>query len=468
MRYVSTRGAAEEKDFKGVVETGLASDGGLYVPAHFPVFSVDEWRGFAALSYRELAHKIMTPFVGDCLSPDELRGLIAASYVSFLHPEITPLRPLQQNIQLLELFHGPTLAFKDIALQFLGRLLGHFAARRGSDKLLVLGATSGDTGSAAIEGCRDLPNVDVFILYPHQRPSDVQRLQMTTVDAVNVHVLAIKGTFDDCQTLVKQAFNDPVMRARYPLTAVNSINWARILAQTVYYCYAALRADTLDAPVHFVVPTGNFGNAFAGYVAKRMGLPIGQLVIATNRNDSLARFVATGEMRAGSVQPSLSPSMDIQMASNAERFLFELLGRDGNAVASAMQLVNGNKTYALPDAARETLQRTFRAFTVSDAETTEAMRTAWKEHHQLIDPHTAVGVHAAKELRKELPDDVSISLACAHPAKFPETMLAATGQKPVLPAALSDLYQRREHFTVLPAAYAALTDYIVQHRGAGS
>lgn len=461
MMYVSTRGAAPELDFEGVVRRGLAADGGLYVPSTWPRFSDDDLKAFGFLSYTELAVRIIKAFTGSSLSAGEVAALAQDTYSRFAHPDVTPLIKVDDQLHLLELFHGPTLAFKDVALQFLGRLFGHFVYKHGGS-LTVVGATSGDTGSAAIEGCRGIPGVRVFILYPHERPSDVQRRQMTCVDAPNVHALAIKGSFDDCQALVKQVFNDETMRQKHTLTAVNSINWARILAQVVYYFYAGLKAGARHTPVNFVVPTGNFGNIFAGYVAKMCGLPIAKLAIATNQNDSLAQFLNSGVMGGGVVKPSLSPSMDIQIASNAERYLFELMGRDGAKVRGAMQDLKTDGKMHISAEAFYRMKEEFMGDSVTDAETQGTMKSFFAQHGILLDPHTAVGVHVAQKLRTQLKGPI-ISLACAHPAKFPETVKAATGQDAPLPPHLSDLYARKERFTVLENSYDALTSFINTH-----
>lgn len=461
MRYVSTRGGDTAEHFEDVVNRGLARDGGLFVPERWPVFSPDDMRKMTHLSYTELAVRIMQPFVGDSLYAGELAALVQDTYARFAHPDIAPLCNVDERLFILELFHGTTLAFKDMALQFLGRLFGHFVYKRGG-ALTVLGATSGDTGSAAIEGCRGIPGVRVFILYPHERPSEVQRRQMTCVDAPNVHAIAVKGSFDDCQALVKAAFNNVALREKHTLTAVNSINWARILAQVVYYFYAGLRAGALQQPVNFVVPTGNFGNIYSGHLAKKMGLPVARLVIATNQNDSMTRFVETGMMSTGAVAPTLSPSMDIQIASNAERFLYELLGNNGAEVQAMMHKLSQEKKYQLPPTAHAALQAEFMAERVNDDETKTTMKNVWEQHHLLIDPHTAVGVTAANRLREKLAGKI-IALGCAHPAKFPETVRAVTGQTPPLPSHLADLYQRQERFTVMENDFAALTAFIDSH-----
>ncbi|MDX1922787.1 MAG: threonine synthase [Alphaproteobacteria bacterium] len=458
MRYISTRGGDAVPDFESVVARGLASDGGLFVPETWPQFSVDELRKLSTLSYIQLAQRIMQPFVGDSLSAGELAALVQDTYAGFDHPDVVPLTKVDDQLSLLELFHGTTLAFKDVALQFLGRVFGHFTYKHGGS-MTVIGATSGDTGSAAIEGCRGIPGIKVIILYPHNRPSEVQRRQMTCVDAPNVFAVALEGSFDDCQALVKQAFNNQELRKKHTLTAVNSINWARILAQVVYYFYAGLKAGALEKPVNFVVPTGNFGNVFAGHVAKKMGLPIHRLVIATNKNDSMTKFIETGLMTSGVVSPSLSPSMDIQIASNAERYLYELLNEDAGQVKAAMQQIAAHKDVQLPSAAHSMLKNEFMASSVSDEDTKATIKAVWEKHGILLDPHTAVGVTIANRFRSQLPGQI-ISLACAHPAKFPEIVREVTGQNPPLPPHLADLYQRPERFTVMPNDYAAFVNFI--------
>lgn len=456
--FISTRGRVENASFEEVVREGLAADGGLFVPRSFPSLNAADLKALSYLSYIELAQRIMQPFVGNALSPGTLAALAQDSYAHFAHADVTPLVALDDRAFMLELFHGPTLAFKDVALQFLGRLFGHFTYEK-HEALTVLGATSGDTGSAAIEGCRGIKGVRVFILYPHNRPSEVQRRQMTTVPDDNVHAIAIEGSFDDCQNLVKQAFNDSAMRAAHKLTAVNSINWARIMAQVVYYFYAGLRAGALQQPVNFVVPTGNFGNVYAGYVAKQMGLPVGKLVMATNSNDSLVRFLVSGVMQPTVASPTLSPSMDIQIASNAERYVFELFGRDGAMMETAMQALKTQGGYQLSAAQMERMRGEFMAVSVSDDDTKLMMRQMAQYKNMLVDPHTAVGLQAMHRLYDQLQGPI-VSLACAHAAKFPETVEETTGRKAELPAHLADLYQRTERYTVLPNDYAALTDFI--------
>ncbi len=461
MRYISTRGGGGSCDFEQAVLRGLAPDGGLYVPESFPAFSGEELKAMADLPYRELACKVMAPFVAPCLSPEELKALVDESYAGFDVPEVAPLVKLDDGFMLLELFHGPTLAFKDIALQLLGRIFGHFATKRGGG-LTVLGATSGDTGSAAIAGCGGIKGVRVIILYPHERPSEIQRRQMTTVDAPNVHVVAVQGAFDDCQAMVKHAFGDETLRARCNLTAVNSINWARIIAQTVYYIHAGLRAGALEKPVSFVVPSGNFGNIYAGHVAGRLGLPLHRLVAATNRNDSLAQFIRAGLLKPGPVVPSLSPSMDIQVPGNLERYLFGILDRKGGAVTEALEAAKSPEGYRLPAELLQKMQAEFMADTASDRQTNDAIAAAKTMSGQTIDPHTAVGFHAAMGLTGNLPGAV-IALACAHPAKFPETVRGVLRAPPPVPARIQGLKKKRERFTILPKNPEALRTYIFSH-----
>ncbi len=466
MKYHSTRGQAPVLDFANAVLTGLARDGGLYVPESYPVFSPEQWRRLRGKSYQEVAEAVMMPFVGDAIAPDILRKLIDEACAGFHHQAIAPLTQLDTNHFLLELFHGPTLAFKDYALQFLGKLLDHLLRERG-DRLTILCATSGDTGSAAIEACRDKASIDIFVLHPHNRTSEIQRKQMTTVRSPNVHNIALQGSFDDCQTLVKGLFNDLTFRDQYQLSAVNSINWARILAQVVYYAYASLSLGAPDRSVSFAVPTGNFGNVFAAYVAKRMGLPITRLAVGTNKNDILSRFFDSGEMRTSAVCPSLSPSMDIQISSNFERLLFDAYDRDATRVAQTMATFRDTGTFCVPPEILAELRKTFVGGRLDDEGTTQVIRDTYQRTGELIDPHTAVA--CAPHLLKLLPpDSVHVSLACAHPAKFPSAAQAAVGLSPVLPAFLDDLFDREEQFTVLENRQAAVKALVEEQLGARS
>ena len=461
MQYISTRDAripSERLAFDQVLLAGLARDGGLYVPAEWPRLTEDGLRALRGKSYAEIAAAVIAPFVGDAIAPAVLRRLIETAYQGFGHAAVAPLKQLAPELWLMELFHGPTLAFKDYALQLVGPLFDHVLERRG-ERATIIGATSGDTGSAAIEACRDRAALDIFILYPHGRISEVQRRQMTTVVSPNVHAIAIEGTFDDCQDLVKAMFADAPFRAALRLSAVNSINWARIMAQVVYYVTSAVALGAPDRSIGFSVPTGNFGNVYAAHVARRMGLPIAELVIATNRNDILARFINEGAMTIHDVEPSLSPSMDIQVSSNFERLLFELKERNGGAVAEA--LAGFRRTGALPSIPAEwqAARALFAACRVSDDQTRATIAATWRESGELIDPHTAVAVAAARAARRD-PCIPMVTLACAHPAKFPDAVESASGKRPQLPARLADLLTRPERVTLLANDLNIVKDYV--------
>ncbi|MGB1548401.1 MAG: threonine synthase [Alphaproteobacteria bacterium] len=461
MRYVSTRGEAPELPFDEVLLTGLARDGGLYVPASFPRFDPPALQELKGLAYAELAIRVMTPFLGATITPKDFARLVGEAYAGFDDAEVAPLREIGPGLWLMELFHGPTLAFKDYALQVLGRLFDHVLKARTS-RITVLGATSGDTGSAAIEACRDRDSIDIFILHPKGRVSDVQRRQMTTVKAANVHNLAIEGTFDDCQDLVKAMFNDTAFRDGLQLSSVNSINWARILAQTVYYFFAALKLGLAEKEIAFSVPTGNFGNVYAGYVAKQMGLPIRRLVIGTNRNDILYRFFAEGEMAVRAVEPSLSPAMDIQISSNFERYLFDLYGRDGEKLRAAMAAFRRDGRLQVERNLLDQAVETFSAHRFDDAATLETIAAVHGESGFLIDPHTAIAVASARaEMAKE--KTPMVALASAHPAKFPDAVEKATGIRPDLPAHLADLFEREERMTTLPNDLSEVRAYVKTH-----
>ena len=458
MRYVSTRGETAQLGFEEVLLAGLARDGGLYVPESWPRFSPDQIRALAGLNYAELAARVIAPFVGDTVNEDELHRICRDAYARFHHPAVAPLVEIDRNLWLLELFHGPTLAFKDFALQVLGRLFDHVLRKRGQ-RVTVVGATSGDTGSAAIEACRDRDAVDIFILHPKGRVSDVQRRQMTTVPSLNVHNIAIEGTFDDCQDLVKGMFNDRPFRESFRLSAVNSINWARIVAQTAYYFAAATALGAPGRSVAFCVPTGNFGNVYAGYVARQMGLPVERFIIATNQNDILARFFSTGRMEIQPVAPSYSPSMDIQVSSNFERLLFDMLDRDGAQVARAMGEFRSNGVMSVPPERLQVLKGLFSAARCDDAGTLEVIADLHRRSGILVDPHTAVGIAAARRLRGD-PAVPLVVLSTAHPAKFPDAVARATGVSPPLPPALADLMDRPERCTVLPNNLHAVEDFV--------
>jgi threonine synthase len=454
MIYISTRGHAPVLDFQGVLLAGLAEDGGLYVPQTWPEFSPAEWRAMRGLPYPELAARVMQPFIGDSVPSEELRAICVDAYAGFSHPAIVPLIQLDTALFTQELFHGPTLAFKDMAMQVLGRLFDYFLAR-GARRVTIVGATSGDTGSAALEAFRGSQNIDIVILHPAGRTSDVQRRQMTTILDANVRNVAVSGSFDDCQDLVKAMFSDLNFRQAVNLSAVNSINWARIAAQIPYYVASALALGAPDRPVDFSVPTGNFGNVLAAYAARRMGLPIRRLLVASNRNDILTRFLAANDMSIVPVEPSLSPSMDIQVSSNFERLLFELLDRDQRATASTMTDFRATGRMAVPGRAWERARSIFQGFRLDDEGTAAEIRRVAEATGYLADPHTAIGIAAAVKLSAD--DGVpAIAMGTAHPAKFPDAMERATGRRPDLPRHLADLYDRPERFTTAPCDLAAI------------
>jgi len=458
VKYVSTRGAAPALDFEGVLLTGLARDGGLYVPERWPHWSADEWRAMRGWSYAETAAAVMRPFVGDAVPTAAFDAMVAETYAGFDHAAVAPLKQLDEGLWLMELFHGPTLAFKDYALQLVGRLFDHVLARRGQ-RVTIVGATSGDTGSAAIEACRDRASIDIFILHPAGRTSEVQRRQMTTVASANVHNIALEGTFDDCQDAVKAMFNDAAFRDELKLSAVNSINWARIMAQIVYYVTAAVALGAPDRRIAFAVPTGNFGNVYAAYAAHRLGLPIAHLIVGSNRNDILARFFESGTMDVAPVEPTLSPSMDIQVSSNFERLLFELYDRDGAAVAQAMTDFRDTGRLAVGDNRWGAARELFDGHRTDDAGTLAEIRAVHAATGELVDPHTAVGLAAARERRRDATVPV-VALACAHPAKFPDAVEEATGVRPALPPRLADLYEREERLTLLPNDLARVKAFV--------
>lgn len=461
MQYISTRGSAAALDFEGVTLAGLASDGGLYLPTEWPRFSEAEIAAMAGLPYAELATRVMLPFVEGSLSQSELRDLCRQAYGRFAHDAVTPLVQLNHQHWLLELFHGPTLAFKDVALQLLGLLFEKFLARRNSN-LTIVGATSGDTGSAAIDAVAGREGVDIFMLHPKGRVSDVQRRQMTTVMAPNVHNIAIDGSFDDAQAMVKRMFGDAEMTSRFNIGAVNSINWARLMAQVVYYFACGIQLGAPHRPIAFSVPTGNFGDVFAGYVAAQMGLPVARLIVATNVNDILHRALSEGDYSTGTVTPTATPSMDIQVSSNFERLLFDCGGRDGAALAEQMRGFEATKAMRLTNAQREGAASLFSSARVDGDEVLQALRWAHDHAGEVIDPHTAVGLHAA--LASELDPAIPVvTLATAHPAKFPDAVERATGLRPSLPSRVGDLFAREEAFTELPGDYDAVRAFVSHH-----
>jgi threonine synthase len=459
MHYVSTRGRAPVLDFRAAMMSGLARDGGLYVPAFVPALTRAEIAAMAGLPYEEIAFRVMRPFLGDAFGEDAFRALIAAAYAGFGHAARAPIVQLGANHHLLELFHGPTLAFKDFAMQLIGQMMQAALARSG-ERITIVGATSGDTGSAAIEAFRGLENVDVFILFPEGRVSEVQRRQMTTPAEANVHALAIAGTFDDAQARVKDMFNDFAFRDAVGLAGVNSINWARVLAQVVYYFAGALALGAPHRAIDVTVPTGNFGDVFAGDIARRMGLPIERLVIATNQNDILHRALSGGEYRPDTVRPSISPSMDIQVSSNFERALFDAHGRDGAAVARLMQAV-GQGGFRLEAAPLDRLRGTFLSGRATEDETAETIRRIHATTGELLCPHSAVGVAVAEA---HLGTNPMMTLATAHPAKFPDAVEAATGLRPALPPRMADLFARPERVTPVANDLASIEALIRERR----
>lgn len=455
MRYISTRGQAPALTFEQAMMTGLATDGGLYVPETIPTLDRDQIAAMAGQSYEDIAFTVMRPFIGDTFSDAEFRTMIAKSYAGFDHAARAPLVQLAPNHFLLELFHGPTLAFKDFAMQLIGQMF-QAALKRSGERITIVGATSGDTGSAAIEAFRGLDNVDVFILFPHGRVSEVQRRQMTTPVEANVHALAMDGDFDDCQAMLKDMFNDTAFRDGVRLAGVNSINWGRVLAQVVYYFTAAVSLGAPHRKVSFTVPTGNFGDVFAGYIARQMGLPIAELVVATNHNDILHRTLHTGSYTKKGVVPSISPSMDIQVSSNFERALFYAYGGDGAAVADQMDdLKSGG--FKISQGAYQYLRDTFVSGRASEEDTSAAINTYLASHGELLCPHSAVGVHVAEAHLGAVP---MITLATAHPAKFPDAVKAASGVAAPLPPHMADLYSRDERVTRVACDFDVISKLI--------
>ncbi|MFP8965560.1 threonine synthase [Pokkaliibacter sp. CJK22405] len=446
MKYISTRGKAQSLGFEDVLLAGLASDGGLYVPERLPSFTHEEIASWRGLPYSELAFNVIRPFLGGCIDDSTFRTMVEDTYSVFRHKAVAPLQQLDSNEWVMELFHGPTLAFKDFALQLLGKLMDHVLAKR-NERLVIMGATSGDTGSAAIEGCRHCERVDIFILHPYQRVSEVQRRQMTTVLADNVHNIALEGNFDDCQQMVKDSFADQAFLEGRRLGAVNSINWARIMSQIVYYFAAGLALGAPDRPVSFSVPTGNFGDIFAGYLAKQMGLPIDQLIVATNRNDILHRVISNNDMSRQSLVHTLSPSMDIMVSSNFERLLFEVYDRKGEEVDALMARFR-NESVELESERWAEVQSLFASHCVDDDATVEMIAKVHADTGYLLDPHTAIGVVAARQCRRNDRTPM-VTLATAHPVKFPDAVLRAGLEAPALPEAMKDLFERPESYDVI-------------------
>ena len=461
MKYVSTRGACPEQNFEQVLLTGLAPDGGLYVPDELPHFSMEEISSWKDLAYPDLALKIITPFIGDEIPADALRSIIEESYAEFDHPDIAPLSKLAENEWILELFHGPTLAFKDFALQVLGRLLD-YVLQKNNQRVVILGATSGDTGSAALEGCRHSDHVDIFILHPHNRVSEVQRRQMTTVSGDNVFNLAVEGNFDDCQRIVKAAFADQsFLPDDRQLVAVNSINWARIMMQIVYYFSAALRLGGPENAVSFSVPTGNFGDIYAGYLAKNMGLPIKQLIVATNTNDILHRFISANDYSTNELTHTYSPSMDILVSSNFERYLFDLFDRDGKALADFMNR-SGSESLQVSEQQWQQVKAMFDSESVDDENTCNTIAEVHADSGLLLDPHTAIGVKAARDCNSDRGVPM-VALSTAHPAKFSDAITKAGIETPELPAHLQNLFDREEHYTVVGNELDEVKAFVKSH-----
>jgi threonine synthase len=463
MRYISTRGAAPARDFADVLLSGLAEDGGLFMPDTWPVFSADEWRSMRGLGYADLAARVMAPFTAGSIPLETLQRICRDAYGAFGHTAVVPLVQLETHLFTQELFHGPTLAFKDMAMQVLGRLFDHVLTARDA-RVTIVGATSGDTGSAAIEACANRERIDIVILHPHERTSMVQRRQMTTVLAPNVGNIALEGTFDDCQDIVKGLFAEVPFRSETKLSAVNSINWARIAAQIPYYVASALALGAPDRDIAFSVPTGNFGNIFAAWAARKMGLPIARLIVGSNRNDILTRFFVSNDMSMKDVEPSFSPSMDIQVSSNFERLLFELFDRDATRTAAAMTGFRATGRMPVDDPVWRGARSLFRAHRLDDRETKDEISRLYREAGYLADPHTAIGIAAARMFPSG--DGVpTVAMATAHPAKFPDVIEGAVGIHPALPPRMADLFEREERFVVLPNDIAAVKTNVRAHIG---
>jgi threonine synthase len=467
LRYISTRGEAPALNFTECLLAGLASDGGLYLPETYPQLHASTIAGLAGRTYAEAAETIIAPFVGEAIPRDALSAMIKDAYKNFRHEAVTPLTQLGDNLFLLELFHGPTLAFKDVAMQLLGRLM-NYALKAHGKRATVVGATSGDTGAAAIEAFRGLDQVDVFILYPHGRVSDVQRRQMTTVEDSNIHALALEGNFDDAQAILKGLFRDEKFRGDVGLTGVNSINWARVVAQIVYYFTSAVALGAPHRPVSFTVPTGNFGDILAGYVAKKMGLPIERLVIATNENDILARTIATGRYEVRGVKATQSPSMDIQVSSNFERLLFDAVGRDASVLRNLMARLDQSRAFDVAPDALAAIRAEFDAYSVDEKATAAEISRVYAEDGYILDPHSAVGVAAGFRALKKHAHTPMIVAGTAHPAKFPDAIRAATGIHPALPAHMADIMQRTERFEVVANDIGAVEKFIRARARAGT
>ncbi len=458
MKYISTRGTAPILDFEGAMISGLARDGGLYLPQHFPTFSLEELRALRGKPFTDVAFAIARRFADGAIPDADLKAMVFDAYVTFGHQAVTPLKQLDANLWLLELFHGPTIAFKDVAMQLLARLMDWSLARSGR-RATIIGATSGDTGGAAIEAFQHSKHASIFILHPHGLVSDVQRRQMTTVNTPAVTNIAIQGNFDDCQAIVKDLFNDHDFRDAVQLAGVNSINWVRVMAQISYYFYAGLALGAPERKISFTVPTGNFGNIMAGLVAKRLGLPIDRLVIATNANDILDRTLKSGRYEVTGVHATTSPSMDIQVSSNFERLVYLANGGNPAAVVRAMAGLKQSGSFTLENAALTAIRHEFDSGRASEAETAATMKAVLASTGELLDPHSAVGVHVGQHHMGNSP---MVVLATAHPAKFPDAVRKATGIHPELPVKLKGLMERPESFTVLPNSAGAVKSLILE------
>jgi threonine synthase len=463
MKYHSTRDSSHLSSFTDIVLTGLAPDGGLYVPTEWPQFDEGKLKTLTGKSYSEIAFTIISQFVGDSIDSKALDELVSRTYglENFKHSATAPLSQIRSNLWLLELYHGPTLSFKDYALQLLGNIFDYIL-KQSNKRLTIVGATSGDTGSAAIEACRKSQFIDIFILHPENRTSVVQRKQMTTVTSKNVHNIAVQGTFDDCQSIVKSLFSDVELRRQLNLSAINSINWARVMAQIVYYFYSSLSLGVSDRSISYTVPTGNFGNIFAAWAAKQMGLPINKLVIASNRNDILTRFFESGHMELDEVVPTISPSMDIQISSNFERYLYYLYNKDSEKVASKMQGLNNQNIYEVSGDFLQKARETFIAYRCSDNKTLEIMKQVYEQTDRLIDPHTAVGMNAAFK-ESEDTNDPHILVSTAHPAKFSDAVQSAVGVEPSLPSYLQEIMKKEEHYSTLPCDINMIKKYVLDN-----
>lgn len=464
MKYISTRGQAPELDFEEVLLAGLARDGGLYVPKVWPQFSHSEIAEMRGCTYSEVAFQVMAPFVGSSIERDEFKALIDEAYGSFAHRAVAPLVQSDTNLWILELFHGPTLAFKDFAMQILGRLMDRVLIKRG-ERATILGATSGDTGGAAIEAFRGRDQIDIFILHPAGRVSDVQRRQMTTAREANVFNIALDGNFDDCQHQVKALFNDLEFRDGYRVTGVNSINWARIMAQIVYYFTSAIALGSPDWPISFSVPTGNFGDVFAGFGAQKMGLPIDQLVVATNVNDILVRTLETGTYQPDGVTATYSPSMDIQVSSNFERLMFEMTGQDAARVCTLMDDLKSIGSFTLSENELAPMRRCFKGVRIDETETVATIKAQYENNHYLIDPHSAIALAAGQ--RSAITGGVMVALATAHPAKFPDVVVEATGVQVPQPLRLAAQLHAEERVKQLPNDEKIVAEYIASKTRAG-